>query len=208
MNTTTDTTEQKTHGATWWRKPCHITDDILLSGDLHHNLAAAKRQLDEWHAEGVTHILDCREEWNDEQIVGEHGHGMGYIWHGTHDAGGSQESSWYQQGWEHYLRIFDENHEAKVMVHCHMGINRAPSMAFYLMIREGYEPKEALSLIRTNRPIAACYYAKSAWETFAKETGLSDKELSDGLYEINEFFVENHINLAETIHQIRLVEYK
>ncbi len=204
----TTSTEFKTQGAIWWRKPCHITDDIVLSGDLHHDFAKAKQQLEEWNAEGVTHILDCREEWNDEQIVGEHGQGISYFWHGTHDAGGSQDSKWYQQGWDHYERITEADPEAKVMVHCHMGINRAPSMVFYLMLCEGYEPKEALSLIRENRPIAACYYAESAWDTFAETQGLSEQEKTEGINEIKEFFLENKINLAGIIHQVRMVEHK
>jgi dual specificity phosphatase 3 len=94
------------------------------------------------------------------------------------------------------------------MVHCHMGVNRAPSMVFYLMIREGYEPAEALNLIRTNRPIAACYYAQSAWVTFAEEADISNEELADGLSEIDKFFVDHHINLRETIHQIRQIEHQ
>lgn len=202
------TTEFQTQGALWWRKPCHITNDIILSGDLSHKFVEAKQQLAEWRDEGVTHIIDCREEWNDKQIVDEHGHGIEYIWLGTHDRGGSQHGSWYEAGWKHYQRIMEDNPQAKVMVHCHMGVNRAPSMVFYLMIREGYEPTEALSLIRTNRPIAACYYAQSAWITFAEEADISDEELADGINEIDKFFVDNQINLRETIHQIRQVEYQ
>ena len=204
----TTSTEFQTQGAIWWRKPCHITEDIVLCGDLHANFNKAKEQVEEWNAQGVTHILDCREEWNDEQIVKEHGHGIEYIWHGTHDAGGSQDARWYEEGWAHYERITEANPDAKVMVHCHMGINRAPSMAFYLMLREGYTPHDALTLIRTGRPIAACYYAESAWETFAKIEDLSLAEKNEGLNEIKEYFLENKLNLAEVIHQVRAVEYK
>lgn len=197
----------KTQGAIWWRKPCHITKDIVLSGDLNHDFVKAKEQLEELHIEGVTHIIDCRNEWNDEQIVGEHGKGIRYFWHGTHDSGGNQEASWYKQGWDFYEKVIEDNPDAKVLVHCHMGINRAPSMVFYLMIREGYEPAEALRLIRTNRPIAACLYAESAWRTFAEEENLSIEETADGLREINDFFVDNHIDPSTAIRQIRRVEH-
>ena len=81
-------------------------------------------------------------------------------------------------------------------------------MAFYLMLREGYTPHEALTLIRTGRPIAACYYAESAWETFAKTEDLSLAEKNEGLNEIKEYFLENKLNLADVIHQVRAVEYK
>tara|TARA_B100001996_G_scaffold373797_1_gene351660 strand:- start:1788 stop:2405 length:618 start_codon:yes stop_codon:yes gene_type:complete len=204
----TISTEFQTQGAIWWRKPCHITTDIVLSGDLHHREDRAITQLEEWKAEGVTHILDCREEWNEQELIAKHGDGIDYYWHGTHDAGGSQDARWYQEGWAYYSRIFDANPEAKVMVNCHMGINRAPSMVFFLMLMEGYEPKEALSLIRKNRPIAACYYAESAWATFADVQGLSLEDKTKGLNEINDYFVENKINLAEVIHEVRAVEHK
>lgn len=202
------TTEFQTQGAIWWRKPCHITKDILLSGDLNHDERKAREQLAEWRNEGVTHILDCRSEWSDEPLVKEFDKTIGYLNLGTHDSGGDQEASWYRDGWDFYERLIEEDPNNKVLVHCHMGVNRAPSMVFYLMIKEGYEPKEALNLIRTNRPIAACYYANSAWNTFANDEGLSQDEKSDGFYEIDNFFVENQINLRDVIHQIRQVEYK
>ncbi len=202
------TTEFETQGAIWWRKPCHITDDILLSGDLNQHIPKAREQLTEWRNEGVTHILDCRSEWSDEQLVKEFDDTMGYLNLGTHDSGGDQEASWYRDGWDFYERLIEEDPNNKVLVHCHMGVNRAPSMVFYLMIKEGYEPKEALNLIRTNRPIAACYYANSAWNTFATDEGLSQTEKSDGFWEIDNFFVENEINLRDVIHQIRQVEHK
>jgi protein-tyrosine phosphatase len=202
------TTEFETQGAIWWRKPCHITDDILLSGDLNHHIPKAREQLVEWRNEGVTHILDCRSEWSDEPLVKEFDDTIEYLSLGTHDSGGDQEAKWYRDGWNFYERLTEEDSNNKVLVHCHMGVNRAPSMVFYLMIKEGYEPKEALNLIRTNRPIAACYYANSAWNTFADDEGLSQDEKSEGFYEIDNFFVENHINLRDVIHQIRQVEHK
>tara|TARA_Y100000401_G_C8311437_1_gene219959 strand:+ start:62 stop:688 length:627 start_codon:yes stop_codon:yes gene_type:complete len=203
---TTTKTKFETEGAIWWRKPCHITEDILLSGDLHQEPTKALQQLDEWRSEGVTHILDCRFEYSDEQLVKSADDSIGYLNLGTHDAGGDQDADWYHKGWDYYEQLIEENPDHKLMVHCHMGVNRAPSMVFYLMLKEGYEPNEALALIRSNRPIAACYYAESAWRTFAKDENLSDEERQNGLYEIDKFFVENHINLRDVIHQIRQVE--
>jgi protein-tyrosine phosphatase len=178
----------------------------VVSGDLHHKVAKAKEQLEAWQGEGITHIIDCRHEWNDESLVQEYGGGIEYFWHGTHDSGGSQQASWYKRGWDFYEEVTENDPNAKVLVHCHMGINRAPSMAFYLMIREGYEPAEALHLIRTNRPIAACLYADSAWRTFAEEENLSEEEMAIGLRDISEFFADNQIDPSTAIRQIRQVE--
>ena len=88
---TTTKTEFETQGAIWWRKPCHITDDILLSGDLSHHQTKALNQLDEWRSEGVTHILDCRSEWSDEELVRSVDDSIEYLNLGTHDAGGNQD---------------------------------------------------------------------------------------------------------------------
>ena len=145
-------------------------------------------------------------EWSDEELVRSVDDSIEYLNLGTHDAGGNQDAKWYRDGWDYYERLIEDNPDNKLMVHCHMGVNRAPSMVFYLMLKEGYEPDEALALIRSNRPIAACYYAEAAWRTFAEDENLSAKELENGLYEIDKFFVDNHINLRDVIHQIRQVE--
>ena len=49
-----------------------------------------------------------------------------------------------------------------VMVHCHMGVNRGPSMAFAAMIATGWDPVEALTAIRAARPVAVVLYAEDA----------------------------------------------
>lgn|GEM_PF-3365081 len=46
-----------------------------------------------------------------------------------------------------------------VVVHCHMGVARAPSVAFLLLLRRGIDETEALTRVVTARPIAAVNYA-------------------------------------------------
>ena len=52
--------------------------------------------------------------------------------------------------------------EAKVLVHCHMGINRGPSLAFAALLASGWDPVDAIDRIRQVRPIAAVGYAEDA----------------------------------------------
>ena len=78
-------------------------------------------------------------------------------------------------------------------------------MVFYLMLMEGYGTTQALTMIRKNRPIAACFYAESAWDAYCKvEPENAD---DDGDLLIEWFFIENDIDLHTVIHQIRQVEY-
>lgn len=188
----------------WWRTVCQITPNIYLSGDLPHGERALP-QLRSWiEGHGITHILDVREEYSDEALVAKAYPHVGYVHLGTHDDGGAQSSSWFHAGWDAYKAIMDEQPEARVMVNCHMGINRAPSMVFYLMLMEGYGTTQALTMIRKNRPIAACYYAKSAWDTYRKVEPENADESGDLLIEM--FFLDNEIDLRQVIHEIRQVE--
>jgi hypothetical protein len=47
-------------------------------------------------------------------------------------------------------------------MHCHMGINRGPSLAFAALLDEGWDPVEALDTITRTRPIAFLAYADDA----------------------------------------------
>jgi protein-tyrosine phosphatase len=52
-----------------------------------------------------------------------------------------------------------ESPNGKLLVHCAMGINRGPSMAFRILLELGWEPLAALEAIRSARPIADIGYA-------------------------------------------------
>ena len=49
-----------------------------------------------------------------------------------------------------------------VLTHCHMGVNRGPSLGFAVLLEQGWDPIEALDAIRTARPIAWVAYAEDA----------------------------------------------
>ena len=196
----------ETQGARWWRTPCLVNDDMLISGDLHHSPEKASVQLKQWQEAGVTHIIDCRNEWSDLRLVNELAPSITYYEHGTHDAGGDQDDLWYTHGWQYYQDAMSYGDDQRVMIHCHMGINRAPSLGFFLMLRMGHSPWNALVMIREARPIAACYYAESAWDTYClHDTAHEAREV--GQLQIDTFFIEHGIDLHDVIHQIREVEH-
>ena len=134
----------------WWRKLCLITDRLHLCGDLPHpqwELQAATEQLTQWVDAGITHIVDVRGEATDEKWVGLIQPDITYIHLGTHDNGGAQDITWFDQGVRTIVKALEEA-DAQVVVHCHMGINRAPSMLLAALLELGYGIQPALNAIR------------------------------------------------------------
>ena len=60
---------------------------------------------------------------------------------------------------------------ARVLIHCHQGVNRGPSMAFAVLLCQGHEPFDALELIRTRRPAARVAYAADAVDWWLRSQG-------------------------------------
>ena len=198
-------TGQELSVSSWWRKLCEVTPRVYVSGDLHPSENQAKKQLNEWLTEGITHIFDCREEWDDSKIVQRHAPDIKYFHIGTHDNGGEQNYTWFDNG----TALMEEallDPESKILIHCHMGVNRAPSMAFALLLRLGHGVKEGLQAIRSARPIAAILYAESALVWHAIKQGWSDKCVKRGLTEILDWHSHNRIDLRWVISKIRLKE--
>ena len=55
--------------AQWHRQLCPVTDGIIISGDLSQDPDQAVQQLKGWEQAGITHVLDTRVEWSDEELV-------------------------------------------------------------------------------------------------------------------------------------------
>ena len=69
-----------------------------------------------------------------------------------------------------------EEPDAVVLTHCHMGVNRGPSLGFAVLLGLGLEPVEALRAIQAARPIAYAYYAEDAVEWWIERHGLGEEE--------------------------------
>ena len=66
MTLTTPPADRLTSPERWHREICWVHGRLIVTGDLDEDVLAAIRQLRDWVAAGVTHIVDVRVEANDE----------------------------------------------------------------------------------------------------------------------------------------------
>ena len=201
----TKTTEIKP--ASWWRRLCQVTDRLFICGDLPHDQDGFNRVLQEWVDDGITHIVDLRGEWSDESRVAAEQPQITYAWMGTHDNGGIQERSWFDLGVAAITGALT-NPDARVVVHCHMGVNRAPSMAFAALLALGYDIEDGLDAIRDARPIAAILYAESAAAWFAERSGWDTSQVAEARMRARTWRVENPVDVAWVISRIHQAEWE
>lgn len=169
------------HDVSWWhRKLCLVTDQIIISGDLSEDRAVAREQVNHWERVGITHVLDTRSEWNDKDLLTEISPEIVYGWVGTDDFGFRQPDEWFEAGLEFASEALIEP-DTVMLVHCHMGINRGPSMAFRILLDLGWDPIEALDAIRNARPIADVAYASDALTHFHRRNEVLPERRTEDL---------------------------
>lgn len=138
-----------------------VTDNLLIGGDLdYRSEELAAQQVVELYEAGVTHIIDVRVEWSDEDWVTELLPGLEYFHHGVDDAGQVVPAEWFQTGVDYALAALESG--GVVLTHCHMGINRGPSLGFAVLLALGWDAVDALDAIRKARAIAFVAYADDA----------------------------------------------
>ena len=168
MNTTMNGYPDMTQ---WHRRLCPVADGVIISGDLHEDPDQAVRQLERWGQAGITHVLDTRLEWSDAEFVAEHAPDIVYGWIGSDDDGVAKPDEWFDAGLAFSSEALSDP-EAILLVHCHMGINRGPSMAYRILLESGSKPIEALDAIRDARPIADIGYAGDALNHYHRSHGI------------------------------------
>ena len=188
---------------TWHRRLCHVTPWLVISGDLpqRHNLAVKK--LDEWVAAGVTDIVDVRGEWSDARLVASIAPELRYHYLGTHDDGSEQSDEWFHDGLT-ALHTARQNPDARILVHCHMGVNRGPSMAFAYLLDQGWEPLDALDAIRASRPIAGIIHAADALRALTPIRTAAGTAQADDAERVEQWLTDNEIDISAIIHRIRV----
>jgi dual specificity phosphatase 3 len=182
----------------------YVTDRIWTGGDLPSHLgeAAMLTDLACIQASGITHILDNRIEWSDEAFVEAHAPAMTYWWNGQDDAGQAMPDEWFYDGVDYALEAL-KNPNAQVLAHCHMGINRGPSMAFAILLATGMEPVPALAAIRQARPIAAISYADDALDWWHRMTETPAVVAKLERAEVAAWHRRNPIDVVRIIRTIR-----
>ncbi len=147
-----------------------VTDHLLIGGDLdYRSRELATEQIVELHESGVTHIIDVRVEWTDQDWVAELLPGLEYFHHGIDDAGQAVPAEWFDTGVQYAVDALESG--GTVLSHCHMGINRGPSLGFAVLLRLGWDAVDALDAIRRVRPIAFIAYAEDALRWHHQEDG-------------------------------------
>jgi len=151
-----------------------------------------------------TDVVDLRLECNDEAWVTEDKPHLGYRWLGVDDAGQRMPDEWFDIGTGHILARLEGG--GTVLVHCHMGVNRGPSMGYAVLLALGWDPVEALDAIRTARPIAYVGYAEDALDWWLRRNGATPTERAAGQARLKGWRLRNHLDLATVVRSIRLKE--
>lgn len=180
-----------------------VTASLAVGGDLSHRPPVALMQASELRAAGVTHVLDVRQECDDEREWARMPE-VTYRWDGIDDAGQRVPGPWFESITEWATRAIVEG--GVVLTHCHMGINRGPSAGYAVLLRLGWDPVEALAAIRTARPIAAVAYAEDALEWHLERTGASADERSEVRARVACWRRENPLDVVRIIRSLRLRE--
>lgn len=181
-----------------------VTDRLFTGGDLplHRGPAAVLADLDEVVAAGVTHVVDNRIEWSDEVTYRVAAPQIAYLHNGQDDRGQRMPDSWFDRGVDFALDALATPGTA-VLAHCHMGINRGPSMALAIMLALGDDPVDALAAIRAARPIAAVAYSEDALDWWHRRNGVSALRARRELAAVRSWHRENRIDVPRIVRRIR-----
>jgi len=155
-----------------------VTPQIATGGDLPPFWDDLVPALQAWQDLGITHVIDNREEWSDEDVVAQLAPEIRYLYNGVDDAGRGQPDRWFDDGVAWARQVLADP-DAKVLIHCHMGINRGPSVGFAVLLALGWDPVEAIASIRRARPVANVWYAADALSWHQQRTGV-DPETAAG----------------------------
>jgi dual specificity phosphatase 3 len=188
--------------ATIWRQICWVNDQLAVSGDLPYNRTAAEAQLRMWEAEGITDVFDMRGEADDSAFIHTNSQQITSHWFGVDDNGGKRSDSWFAMFVTKARQILQDP-TRKVLVHCHMGVNRGPSALFAVMVATGWNHLDALRQIRNARPIAGLIYAPDAVRWFAlNELGVDELAADDMHNEVVDWLERNDLDIAYVIRSI------
>lgn len=186
----------------WHRRLCVVGDRIVVSGDLPVDERLARRALLDWCDAGITGVVDCRGEWSDQTLVARITPDVAYRHVGIDDDGTRRPDDWFDTGTAGALELLDQT-PGRVLVHCHMGINRGPSMAYAVLLCLGWGHVEALEAIRAARPIAALIYAEDAVTWWARRNDVLATVAGAMRRDVRNWHRANDIDIATVIRRIR-----
>ena len=181
-----------------------VTPQLAVGGDLHsRDDELALLQFTEICELGITHIVDVRLEWSDLDTFAAHAPEIGYLHHGMDDAGQAVPAEWFEQAVSWVEAAYADNRGAVVLTHCHMGINRGPSLGFAVLLAQGWDPVEAMTAIRAARPQANIWYAADALDWYHARTGVDAETGAAQHAALAAWREENPLDVVRLIRQQR-----
>lgn len=183
-----------------------VTPRLVVGGDLDQwDDVLAQRQLGELIAHGVTHVVDVRIEADDAAWVTRLTDRVTYLWHGMDDVGQRVPAEWFETAVA-WVEAALEDPEAIVLTHCHMGINRGPSLGLAVLLAQGWDVVDAIAAIREARPIAAVAYAEDALRWWHGRCSANARERLGDRARLKAWRRDNPIDVVRIIAQRRRAE--
>ena len=139
-----------------------LTDKLWTGGALPYRSDSARKVIDSYRKVGINAILDTRAGCSDAEFVQEHAPEIAYFSAGVIDGGQRLPESWFAVTTDWVRERLLEG--SGVLVHCSEGLNRGPSAAFAVLLTLGWDPTDAIELIRDKLPRATVSYAEQAVE--------------------------------------------
>ena len=158
-----------------WANAHRVTDFLYVGGSIRSGDADPGTVLTELKGHGLTHILDCRTETSDERLVSQLAPDVTYHQAGTEDEAAGTAEGWFDSGVS-FAREALKIPGTVLLTHCALGQARGPSMAYAVLLDQGYEPGEALLMITQARPEAKASYAEHALDWHLNRTGATEME--------------------------------
>lgn len=181
-----------------------VTPQLAIGGDIcSDDDDLAVLQFAEIGHLGITHIVDVRLEWSDLDTFAEHAPHIGYLHHGMDDAGQAVPAEWFEHAVRWIEAAWEENADAVVLTHCHMGINRGPSLGFAVLLALGWDPVEAIAAIRRARPQANVWYAADALDWHHARTGVDPETAAEQHAALAAWRADNPLDVVRVIREQR-----
>ena len=184
-----------------------VTPRLVVGGDLDsRDRSLATMQLVELVHLGITHVVDVRIEWSDAERFAHSAPQVHYLAHGMDDAGQRVPAEWFEHAVSWVEAAWAQDPDAVVLTHCHMGINRGPSLGFAVLLALGWDPVEAIAAIRAARPQANVWYAADALDWHHARTGVCDTVAAERHAALAAWREANPLDVVRIIRQIRQEE--
>jgi hypothetical protein len=152
-----------------------VTEFLYVGGSLRSGMADPDTVLAELRSRGLTHILDCRTETSDEHLVTQLAPEVTYHQAGTEDEAAGTAEGWFDSGVT-FAREALRVPGSVLLTHCALGQTRGPSMAYAVLLDQGYDPGEALLMITQARPQAKAAYAEHALDWHLDRIGADEQQ--------------------------------